>query len=429
MKYFFIFGRHPLLSLAELKAYLEKEYSGEFEYGFADDHSACIVETGQEINIEKTITDLGGTVKIGIFKSLVVSPKSLVNERNNSNKEKLNRKIFDEIYDLITKIGKADGKFSFGISVYGTDEISIKHLGMDVKAALKEKGISARWVASKEKNLSSVVVSTNHLLDKGAEFIVVKSGDGSYIGKTAAVQPFRELSFRDYGRPTRDDYSGMLPPKLAKMMINLAGAKNNSAILDPFCGSGTILTEALLMGYENLIGADISEKAVNDTRSNIEWTIDNSKSTRLVIGKSKREIQSSKLKLYKSNIFDLGKVISNHTIDAIITEPYLGPQRGKHDINGTKRELEKLYSQAFRVFEKILMPSGKIVIVWPVLLKDERKIYLDKNIIGGFKIINALEGLSLLDIKKLKFCLSDRGGLIYSRPGQKVLREILMMKK
>ena len=86
------------------------------------------------------------------------------------------------------------------------------------------------------------------------------------LAQTEAVQPFEQFSARDFGRPGRDDLSGMLPPKLAIIMINLAQTPLNSILLDPFCGSGTILSEAVLLGYTNLIGTDISEKAIADSK-------------------------------------------------------------------------------------------------------------------------------------------------------------------
>ena len=118
--------------------------------------------------------------------------------------------------------------------------------------------------------LSSVVVEQNKLTTaQGAEIVIVQFDKKLFLGKTIAVQPFKELSFRDYGRPARDDYSGMLPPKLAQIMLNLSGAKPADTILDPFCGSGTILTEAMLMGYQDLVGSDVSSKAIEDTGKNI----------------------------------------------------------------------------------------------------------------------------------------------------------------
>ena len=88
---------------------------------------------------------------------------------------------------------------------------------------------------------------------------------------TKAIQPIESLGERDFGRPYRDAKSGMLPPKLAMMMINLAGQSLGATILDPFCGSGTILMEAATIGYTNLMGSDISPKAIDDTRQNFAW--------------------------------------------------------------------------------------------------------------------------------------------------------------
>ena len=42
-------------------------------------------------------------------------------------------------------------------------------------------------------------------------------------------------------------------------------------ILDPFCGSGTVLQEALLMGFTQVAGTDLSPKAITDTKENIAW--------------------------------------------------------------------------------------------------------------------------------------------------------------
>ena len=61
---------------------------------------------------------------------------------------------------------------------------------------------------------------------------------------------------------------GMLPPKLAQILINLAGVEG--AIWDPFCGSGTLVMEGLLMGRD-MIGSDINPKYIEGAKKNIEW--------------------------------------------------------------------------------------------------------------------------------------------------------------
>ena len=61
-------------------------------------------------------------------------------------------------------------------------------------------------------------------------------------------------------KPYRDMRRGMLPPKLARSLVNLAiGAKSPSdmTILDPFCGTGTVLMEAMLLGT-HVVGTDLA---------------------------------------------------------------------------------------------------------------------------------------------------------------------------
>ncbi|MFA6171259.1 MAG: methyltransferase domain-containing protein [Patescibacteria group bacterium] len=417
MKYFFILGNHPALSLAELLAVLGKD-------GFITaGNEAAVFELDGGLDAEKLIKNLGGTIKVGI----------IGNELEQANSEK----ILSRLSGILPR-EKKEGKFKFGISVYGNLKLNEKKMGMEIKRLLKEKGISSRWVISKEKQLSSVVVDTNKLVtENGMEVVIMKMGGKIIVGKTLAVQPFRELSFRDYGRPSRDDLSGMLPPKLAQIMINLAGVGNEdgqnykegdknkdgyedghkekygAVILDPFCGSGTILTEAMLMGFNNLIGSDISEKAIADTKENVLWM------------KEKFRLPEPELELYQKSATELSKFLKPESVSAIITEPYLGPQRGQVDLRKIKKELEDLYGQALLEFKKVLKKDGKIVMIWPVFHRGEEWVQLSPKI-DGFKIVNPLKGAGNSNggFKGL----TNRGTLIYGREGQKVWREIVILE-
>ena len=221
-----------------------------------------------------------------------------------------------------------------------------------------------------------------------------------------AVQEFEEYSRRDYGRPVRDTKSGTLPPKLAQMMINLAQAPKGSVILDPFCGSGTVLQEALLLGYQ-VIGSDQSEKAVADTKKNLEWFIESQKSN---LKSQNYNSEVKNFKVFLTDVRQLGQQINQ--VDAIVTEPYLGPAlRGQESLSEIKSivaELEKLYLDAFGVFEKILKPGGKVVIVLPYFTKHNLKPEIQT-------------ALGQLGFERL-----NQEDLIYSRPDQKVWREIVV---
>lgn len=392
-KYYFVLGNNPTLSIAEISAIFPSAVSGQvFDNIF-------IFNNETEIDADEIIKKIGGTIKIG----------SIIREEQNADY----RRILYDIVSLIDLKKISGGKFKFGISYYGQKKLNIKVIGMELKKYLKEHDINSRWVTSKEPTLSSVIVEQNKLISRGIEICLIQNGNKVFISKTLAVQPFKELSFRDYGRPSRDDLSGMLPPKLAQIMINLANIPLNTTILDPFCGSGTILTEAMLMGYKNLIGADISNKAIEDTEKNIKWIEDSYK------------LSIISYQLYNKNAKELSQIIKPNSIDAIITEPYLGPQRGKIDYKKIVAELEKLYSDSLKEFFKILKQDGRIVMVWPVFRGTKENIYVNPDL-NNFKIINPIPK-ELKNNKIIK--LTGRNTIIYGRPEQKIWREIVILQK
>jgi len=63
----------------------------------------------------------------------------------------------------------------------------------------------------------------------------------------------------------------MLPPKLAQIIINLTDLSiDHGLVLDPFCGTGVILQEALLMGYR-VYGTDLDPRMIDYTGENLDW--------------------------------------------------------------------------------------------------------------------------------------------------------------
>lgn len=393
MKYFFVLGTNTALSVAELAAVLDLEKVNLLAPDF------LVWETSLEINPESLIKRLGGTVKIGVIKEEVAG----------DNREKLLKAICGMA--SVKKYQSQEGKFNFGFSDYGKYQFNKKDLGLKLKKYFSDEKISSRFVISREKTLSSVVVTQNKLIARGIEFVLIKDGDISLIGETLAVQPFKDLSRRDYGRPARDDQSGMLPPKLAQIMINLAQIGDMEAlVVDPFCGSGTVLSEALLMGYKNLLGSDISKKAIDDTYKNISWI------------KELYEIKDASVKVQVKSATDLSKFVKAESVEAIVCEPFLGPQRGLIDFKTVTSNLEELYSQAIREFKIVLRDGGRVVMIWPMF-------YGQKPITpkyDGFKMVNMIpENLrASQNIKK-----HNRDTIVYGRPGQKVYREIVVLEK
>ena len=109
------------------------------------------------------------------------------------------------------------------------------------------------------------------------------------------------------------------------------------------------------------------------------------------------------------------------SVDAIVTEPYLGkPLRGqesKQELISQVKELKGLYLQAFRQFYQILKPNGKVVFVIPRFKYANEWITIDcKNEIEkiGFKALSFFES-------QLR--------LVYARPNQRIAREIWRFEK
>jgi len=393
MRYFFILGKNPILSKAEIEAVLQ---IADYRFQIIDFWDrVLIIETEKELDINWLNNRLGGTVKIG---KILDKINSLEN--------------FEERFFDLIKFG--DGKVYFGFSLYQLDQKvhinkyqkELLPVAMEIKRILREeKNINSRYVVSKELELSSVIVKKNKLLQNGAEICFLIKEKEILVGQTLAVQPFEEFGARDFTRPSRDQVSGMLPPKLARIMINLAQVKEDVHILDPFCGSGTILQEALILGYQNLIGTDKSEKAINDTKENLTWLV------------GKYHLNTNNVQLFNVPFEQLDKKIKPNSIEAIITEPYLGPAlKGTEDLKQITlimNELKSLYLSAFTMFYNILKKPGKIVIILP--------IYKVKNIEKSLEIIQ--------EIKEIGFKVLNKEHLLYFRPNQFIKREILILEK
>jgi len=193
--------------------------------------------------------------------------------------------------------------------------------------------------------------------------------------------------------PFANAKAGILPPKIARSMVNLVPLDPAGKLLvDPFCGSGRVLVEAAELGY--LVGgADISAQQVRETQANLSS-----------LG---FEVQSDVLDAtHLSEKF--------HEVDVIVTEPFLGkpnlrPDQIKYLIPG----LQKLYLGCLKDWLKVLKAHGYVIMVFP-WFEVGKQVYKTSSVIDG----------------KLELSYNfHKRGILYSRPGADVKREIVILQK
>jgi tRNA G10 N-methylase Trm11 len=397
--YAFILGRETKLSLAEISQVLTSE---EIHFNLIS-YSNEVALISADLITPELFYRLGGSIKFAQVQQL--SEKSL------------DAYFTETIQERLT-----ENKFHVGLSIYSGDKSvsqqqlrekvkEVRRQIFTIKTELKEAGNSFRYVESKDLQLSSVVVRKNHLIDKrGVEFMIIEMPNELWVGPTLAVQDFEAFAQRDHARPFRDDRSGMLPPKLARTMLNLTGKviDEEVTVLDPFCGSGTVLQEAALLGARKVLGSDLNKRAVMDSLGNLSWL------------KQQHELKTD-IRVEQVDVAELTTWLPENFVDIIVTEPYLGaPVNGKllkQEINERHDALSRLYDEALVQYHKVLKPGGIVVMIFPFI--QNSRLPIPRHFFRLFDQIDLGKNVTS----------GNRKGIDYQRPSQRVGREIMLLRK
>jgi tRNA G10 N-methylase Trm11 len=387
MKSLLILGRQPALGLAELESLYGAEHLR------ALNGAALLDISTQDIRFKR----LGGALKVA--QVLTVIPTT--------NWQDVLQYLLDKIPEHMQH--QPAGKFTLGLSVYGLPislEQQTKGL-MAIKRVIRSTGKSARIVPNKTPALNSAQVLHNKLTSRGAwELLLVRDGQKIILAQTIFVQDIEAYAARDQARPARDARVGMLPPKLAQIMINLTNPAEESILLDPFCGTGVVLQEALLMGYK-VVGTDLDERMVDYSLKNIKWLL-----------KEHPELPSS----YAIGHGDATSYQWPKDIAAVVSETYLGRPLAKLP---TSEELYKIASDVNTILKKFLKnisaqvrPGTKLCLAVPS--------WRTKN---GFVSLPALDHLTDMGYNRLDFKNAHRSDLIYFRENQIVARQLIVIER
>lgn len=381
-RYLFLLGRKSELALAELYTVISREEKKAGKITLTPLNHTVIIETKTELDIQSLINTLGGTVKIA-----TLGEKATV------------KNFIEKLLTVLRNESIGKGKLVFGISTVGSREEAQKFLiPKTLKDRLSNENIASRYVLpSKSDELSSSQVSLADL----TELYVVWLDSEIEIGKTIETQDFRGFSYRDYQRPFSDPKEGMLPLKVARMMLNLAFTKPLKStlwVLDPFCGSGTIAMEAMMLGI-NSISSDHSQKKVIGTKKNLQWLI-------------REEKLNTNWQVFQSDATKVSKNLPRK-VDAVVTEPYLGPVKlTVEKIPDIVKGLNKLYLGAIKDWRALLKSKGRVVMVLP-------EFNVDAFVKRADLVIDRCENLGYTLVA---------GPFEYDRPQTKVKRLIIVLQ-
>ncbi len=251
----------------------------------------------------------------------------------------------------------SENQLDFGVSIYSEGNRELMKLLRSIKNTLKEMGIKSRYVLPKSGvALSSAQIINNHLIEKGREFNILDANWGITLG----VQDIDSFSDRDFGKPFGDKTMGMLPLKLARMMVNFCEVEQENTVWDPFCGSGNTLLEAFSIGM-HVIGSDIDKEAINGARENLGWL-------------KNKYGYSGRMDLYYLDVFqwdkNVIKKIKESGVDGIVCEPYMGPpQRRVLNPDYAQKLIKSHFSSVkalFNILEKLqLQKKIRVVVIFP----------------------------------------------------------------
>ncbi len=370
MKYLAVLGREAELSLAELESVL----------GGVEPFGGCAL-----IPALPDQNQLGGSVKLA--KVVRRSPWA------GWDKLKLN----------LDQLPLTEGKTTFGVSFYGPPTLAggAKKFALELKKQLPG---SARAVVS-DSPLTAAQLKFNKVLDKGFELIVAVNANEAILALTESFQDIDWYSKRDYDRPGRDAKVGMLPPKLAQIMINLS---KGDKIYDPFCGTGVVLQEALLMG-KPASGSDLEPRMVELTEKNLAWL---------------RQQVESELADAEVSQAD-ARTVQIPAGFSVVSEGYLGPPLTKAP---SPDELGKLKAELGTLFTGCLSSWSKQNVSRVCLAIPSWRVNWSSSF-GPLQAPALIDHLDTVGYNLVRFKHADSRKLIYARKDQLVGRQLLVLEK
>lgn len=348
MKTFFILGRNPALSRQEVLEFLKARNRTHSEILFTENILIIQTNEGERFNI----SEFGGVIHLG--KITFEGSKSELENYLESN-----------------EIVPAD-KFSYAIHGNLDPQILKEKFKLEKKKASQKHGNRLLEYQGGEKtenpkaNFHIFFHSTNDYQTPTTQ----KKSETFFVGLAEQSYNPTDVKNRDMNKPVRREALA-ISPRLSKILINLSGAKPHDRLLDPFCGIGGILAEALIKKI-NVHGLDKDKSAIECAKQNLYWL------------NSEYKIQTK----YTLENIDSRKA-PDLQFSCVATETPLGKILTKKPSENQAKQLiqnfEAYMIPILKRLKKVKKPSAKIAITFPVI----RNIHTDYQKIAeksGLKI-------------------------------------------
>lgn len=183
-----------------------------------------------------------------------------------------------------------------------------------------------------ERMIGTMITGPVNLKNPEVEYRAILSEDKCYFGKVLFT--FDRGSYDERNPGKRDFFHpGVMMPRMARTLVNIAGVRQGDILLDPFCGTGGILIEADLLGAR-ATGSDFDSLMVLGSRQNIP-------ESDLILADA------------------IHLPFCDHKVDAVVTDfPY-----GQSVCIRKSDTMDTLYGDALEEIRRVLKKGKKAVVV------------------------------------------------------------------
>jgi len=362
MKYLFILGRNPELSIEEIKSYFEKEGNEILELNVKN--NSCLVELRNPIG--NIVDRFGGVISIGE----VMAYGKMKDLLDDLEKENVYNGVKNNInYCVWDFAGSRFDEFIIYLKKrFKGEKLKAVMKNPDVKMTLQSGGVVSNF-------------SSSRLIDY--EYFLFEKENVFYFGKIVQQCDYENLEKRDMEKPVRREELS-ISPRLAKIMINLSGIKKDESLIDGFCGVGVILGEALLQGIR-VVGVDKNKDAIKDAQKNLKWLGINKKNY-ILINKDSKRARITNVNSFVSEP-DLGKVLKKTPT--------------KENARKTLEKFEDLMINVINNFRGSV--KGKFVFTAPLIRVSKERMKCDIEKICEKTGFSLRDGFPIPDFRKNQF--------------------------